>query len=537
MPQKEPGESFGASFDMLGTGIGLAVTFGGAGAGTLIGLARAGMAGMSDGAQLGGVFGLLVGLYIHWSRKRSGMLGVPGRQPRVGDYLDGWRILGITGSGGYKYEVCDARHEHGTMRLVDLRRGVGAEEAVRRLEYETRVLKALDTPYVASVLAAGHRQDVWYLVSQHLPDRPLRRRVDAAGPVSGEALFQIAGSSIKALAALHESGTAHGDVSPDTITVVDGLAMLAGLGDRTRYEQPYRPDPRAAAFLAPEQSAAGAPSREADVFAWAASMRFAATGQQPTSRLGALPAGYSSTGEPEVSGCPKWLSRVLLEALARDPEARPDARRIADELDRVASDAGWLLREPGPPRAARPSGSKPRWLPVTALLGLIGCIAIAAFTPAGAAQQPVRALPPNPALSPSATVEPVPPSSPASESPSAAPTETATTQTTSPTTTPEPGSPSLSPSSSPADAWPTSADDGSIVMNEYFGSEFYIPDWESCDATYCITGDGGAKVFVYTEHPIKRIKQLNANVPSPYAELVSSGLSTTEARILLKMDS
>ncbi len=133
---------------------------------------------------------------------------------------------------------------------------------------------------------------------------------------------------------------------------------------------------------------------------------------------------------------------------------------------------------------------------------------------------------------------------------SAAPRQTPTTSA--PTPTGQPSVPSLSmspsavltsttapPSPTPRSAapvgWPTSANDGSSAMYAYFGSEFYFPDWVSCEQTYCLTGDG-PQIHVYTQHPIKRVNTFNADVPDPYQKLIALRFTPVQARALLKED-
>jgi hypothetical protein len=84
-----------------------------------------------------------------------------------------------------------------------------------------------------------------------------------------------------------------------------------------------------------------------------------------------------------------------------------------------------------------------------------------------------------------------------------------------------------------ARGWPTDADDGEPAMHAYFGSEFFLPDWVSCEQTYCIAG-GGDKIYVFKTHPIERVDSFGAHVSDPYGTLVVHGFSPQQARALLK---
>ena len=140
---------------------------------------------------------------------------------------------------------------------------------------------------------------------------------------------------------------------------------------------------------------------------------------------------------------------------------------------------------------------------------------------------------PNPQSSASASA-----SAQVQPSPGVSPSASASPSATDPSATDPSAGGSLSPVPNPVPAkvsWPTSANDGSPAMNMYFGSEFFFPDWVSCEDTYCLAGQG-KKVHVYTQHPIKRISTFNGDVPDPYQTLLGRGFTVAQARALLKMD-
>jgi hypothetical protein len=514
-------------------GLGIAI-------GALVGFVRGGSWDSSaDGAELGTVCGVVICCYIAVLRTRAGMLGAPSRIPRIGDFVDGWRVLRVSVRGGYRFEVCDGRRRHGTLRLVDLRAGREAGVAARRLEHEARVLGSADSPYLARMLGRGVVGDLCYLVTEYFPSptveesvRPLRGGPaygGAAHPLTGESLFQAARGSLEAIVVLHDLGAVHGAMAPAAVILREDVGVLAGLGGRTAFEARLDPGPETHGYLPPEGP--GGPA--ADVYSWAASMFFAATGLEP------------AHAASRATGVPDWLSPVLDAALLHDPSRRPSALELASALDRQAERYGWQLRVPAPPRAAPRTRPRPRWLTGAVLLGIVSVLIMFVTLPTAAGssrpgsegegqQVATPSHSPSPSLSPTpASSSPSPTS--AASTPAASSPEPETTQpSASPSATAS--SPSASPSPSAADAWPTTADDGSTALYAYFGSEIYFPDWTSCDATYCITSDDNGVVYAYTEHPIARIKQFSANVTSPYQQLVDNGFSAATARDLLKMD-
>ncbi|MFB4310786.1 hypothetical protein [Actinomadura sp. GTD37] len=169
------------------------------------------------------------------------------------------------------------------------------------------------SPYVVDVLDGDPAGPRPYIVSRFVPGRPLAETVASGGPMSGDALRGLAVGLAKALAALHRTGLAHGELGPGTVLVVDDapivvdFALVAGAG------------------------ASG------DVRAWAATVAYAATGRHDAP-ASALPAGL----------------RSLVEAASHpDPGSRPAAGELAEAASRLDLPAVPGAR-PAPDRAAGP---------------------------------------------------------------------------------------------------------------------------------------------------------------------------------------
>src|SRR5690606_14919938 len=86
------------------------------------------------------------------------------------------------------------------------------------------------------------------------------------------------------------------------------------------------------AYLAPEQTGrVDEPlGREADLFSWAATMAYAATGRAP---FGAdappnVVMSMIADGAPDVGGIPDGLRRLLLDCLHKRPAERPTAEQV-----------------------------------------------------------------------------------------------------------------------------------------------------------------------------------------------------------------
>jgi serine/threonine protein kinase len=90
-------------------------------------------------------------------------------------------------------------------------------------------------------------------------------------------------------------------------------------------------------FMAPEQIS-GRPGPEADVFAWGVTVAYAATGRSP------FGAGNSHSilyrimyGDPDIASVPDSLLPLVEASLAKDPQSRPTARQLLDQLTSASS--------------------------------------------------------------------------------------------------------------------------------------------------------------------------------------------------------
>ena len=209
-----------------------------------------------------------------------------------------------------------------------------------REEYQERFLlrasqiATLQHPYILPVLDYGIEQGVGYLVSQHMPMRPLRARLAKSGSLdmytAGHYLDQIAAT----LEYAHRQNVLHANLSIDTIFIrLDGQVVVTDFGIMDFLE--LNGQSKGAALLS-EKSGAGAPEQllgkplntATDVYA---------LGVVLYHLLAGVPAFTGSTSEElaqqhlyaQVPPLSKWrgdlpsgLYSVIAHALAKDPAQR-----------------------------------------------------------------------------------------------------------------------------------------------------------------------------------------------------------------------
>ncbi|MBB2742493.1 UNVERIFIED_ORG: hypothetical protein FHR35_002315 [Microbispora rosea subsp. rosea] len=232
----------------------------------------------------------------------------PGDPEQIGEYA----ILGRLDEGprGDVY-VGKETGDDAPVRVIKLLAAEpGSGQAVLdRLTVATRV----SSSYVARTITAGLFGDRPYVVREHVEGRSLAAAVAAEGPLSGEALERVAVGVLTALTAVHLADLAHGSLTPHNVIVADDGVKLTDVAVGPPSGEP--------AYRAPEQIRGERYDAYADMFAWAATVVFAATGrppfpQEPQAVLNA---------QPDLGGLEERLRQVVLPALAKEPGQRPTA--------------------------------------------------------------------------------------------------------------------------------------------------------------------------------------------------------------------
>ncbi|WP_222870110.1 serine/threonine-protein kinase [Actinomadura decatromicini] len=250
--------------------------------------------------------------------------------------LGGWELLGRIGTGGQGAVYLGRPVEPGAgparvaVKLLhaQLLADAGARE---RFVRELALLQRVAGFCTAQMLAADMAGDRPYIVSEYVPGLSLRALVQEEGPRTGADLDRLAISSVTALTAIHRANVVHRDFKPQNVLmgpdgprVIDfGIARAFDAGATMTSQVVGTP-----AYMAPEQFA-GRVGPATDLFAWASTLLFAATGRDPFAG-GALPAVmYRIMHEtPDLSVLPAPLADVAAACLAKDPKARPTSEDV-----------------------------------------------------------------------------------------------------------------------------------------------------------------------------------------------------------------
>jgi len=257
-------------------------------------------------------------------------------RPGDPDRLSGYELIGRLGVGG-QGTVFLGEGDGGRRVAIKLLHARFAEDPRARSRFAAELAAARRVaPFcTAPILAADVEGDAPYIVSEYVPGRPLSTVLKEDGPRSGPALDRIAVGTITALAAIHQAGVVHRDFKPHNVMLAaDGPRVIdfgiARALDATTVSGHAVGTP---SYMAPEQISGDEVGPPADVFAWACTMVFAASGGPPFGN-DTIPAVMHRILhiEPDLGGLEGRLRETVEQCLAKDPAARPTSHQVLIRL-------------------------------------------------------------------------------------------------------------------------------------------------------------------------------------------------------------
>jgi serine/threonine protein kinase len=254
--------------------------------------------------------------------------------PRLGSY----ELLEAIGEGATSI-VHRAVDGYGRVVAVkEPRRELAADPAMRRrLAREARTMARVRSPYVAEAYDVCLTGDRPFIVTEYIAGVPLRDLSARFGPLRGEALTVFAGRLAQGLAAIHGAGVLHRDLKPGNVMMISGVPKIIDFGIAQEADAAEHTQPGVLTgtpgYVAPEHIDGGPSSPASDVFSWAATVAFAATGRPPFG-AGSLHGVCFRVlrGAADLGGVPEPVLSLLRLALRRDPDTRPSAAWLAARL-------------------------------------------------------------------------------------------------------------------------------------------------------------------------------------------------------------
>ena len=206
----------------------------------------------------------------------------------------------------------------------------------RRFGREVTVLMRVRGVCTVRVIEADTDSRLPFMVTEYADGPSLAEYIDTYGPLSAEMLYGLATGLAEALTVIHGAGIVHRDLKPSNVIlttsgpkVIDfGIAQTLDATSVTKTGIMVG----SVGFMAPEQ-VTGRPGPAADIFVWGVTIGYAAAGQSPFGTGDTNAVLYRVLyADPDISAIPEPLKALVGAALAKEPQSRPAAHELLDQL-------------------------------------------------------------------------------------------------------------------------------------------------------------------------------------------------------------
>ena len=284
--------------------------------------------------------------------------------------LDGrYEILRLLGTGGMG-EVYQARDQRlgreVAIKVLPLHLAEDPE-ALKRFEWEARILAALSHPNLRALYDLGQVDGVHFAILELLEGETLRRRMET-GALPMEEVFKVGSHMLDGLAAAHAKGIIHRDLKPENIffttdgnvKILDfGLARLAPGEGPGHLQSDHSLDTQpglvlgTVGYMAPEQVRGRELDARCDLFAFGCLFFEMVMEHRPFggASVPEVLASILRDPAPPLHGPPE-LRRFVERCLEKDPLNRiSSAREAAQSMQEIRAlllGSGSLLRMTSP---------------------------------------------------------------------------------------------------------------------------------------------------------------------------------------------
>lgn len=240
-------------------------------------------------------------------------------------------------------------------------------------------------PNIVPIVVAGRHGNTFFWISPAIEGRTLRARLSRGGRMALPDSLTIMRGVSAALTHAHLHGVLHGGLSPESILISGGSALVSDLGiqeifaglrqqgARSTTLSPDASDPLR--YSAPEQASGSRSDTRSDVYAWGVIGYELLSGRHPFAGRNTprqIMAAHSDEEPAQLTsgpaGAPSAVTRLVMRCLSKDPSRRPESAR---ELLVV------MTKEMLVPPPAAPAGSGQKMVIAIGVAVLVAIIVMA----------------------------------------------------------------------------------------------------------------------------------------------------------------
>ncbi|WP_344056845.1 serine/threonine-protein kinase, partial [Sphaerisporangium rubeum] len=254
-----------------------------------------------------------------------------------------FKVTGRIGEGGHGVVYAAETGSGERVAVKVLQRRFWEDDEVRRaFGADLRQAQRVTGEHIARVLAYGIHQQRLYYACEYVDGPSLWEIVERRGPRQADEIEALAVATLSALASVHAAGTAHGGFKPGSVLLGPDGPRVIDFGVGRALDGPPTPGRLigTSPFTAPEHLVGAGPGPDGDMFAWAGTMVYAATGHPPFGQ-DSVPAVISRilSETPDLSALPGTLLDAVTACLDKVPARRPTARAELARLTGAAPHA------------------------------------------------------------------------------------------------------------------------------------------------------------------------------------------------------
>ena len=256
-----------------------------------------------------------------------------------------YEIIEHVGSGGMAdvYKARDRLLERVVAVKILHAQLASDEEFLQRFQQEAQGAARLSHPNIVGIYDVGEEQSFHYIVMEYVAGETLKALIQREGPLSVEMSLRIAREIACALSHAHAHHLVHCDIKPHNILVTaDGRVKVADFGIAraiTSATMTYDGNVVGSVhYFSPEQAKGTKITPKSDVYSLGIVLYEMLTGRLPFHGDLSLSVALKHLQEEplalrQIDGhIPPIVEAIVLKALTKDPEERPDSFELIEDI-------------------------------------------------------------------------------------------------------------------------------------------------------------------------------------------------------------